>query len=131
MNYLYFQYNFLYYNNFYYYIGYHYNIFFDFAKAIIRPESYPDLDRIVKLLNDYPNASVEIDGHTDFVGNDTDNMLLSKNRAKSCLDYIVSKGINIKRLTYKGFGESKPLADNNTEEGRKLNRRVEFVIIKL
>jgi len=107
------------------------NIFFDFAKAIIRPESYPDLDRIVKLLNDYPNASVEIDGHTDFVGNDTDNMLLSKNRAKSCLDYIVSKGINIKRLTYKGFGESKPLADNNTEEGRKLNRRVEFVIIKL
>ncbi len=106
------------------------NIFFDFAKATLHTESYPDLDRIVKLLKDYPNISVEIDGHTDFVGSDADNIILSKSRAKSCQDYIVSKGINMERLTYKGFGESKPVADNKTEEGRKLNRRVEFIIIK-
>jgi WD40 repeat protein/outer membrane protein OmpA-like peptidoglycan-associated protein len=106
------------------------NIFFDFAKASLKTESFPDLDRIVKLLKEYPNIQLEIDGHTDYVGSDADNMVLSENRAKSCLEYIVSKGINKERLTFKGFGESKPVADNKTEEGRKLNRRVEFIILK-
>ncbi len=106
------------------------NIFFDYDKATLKEESFPELNRVVKFLNDNPNVEIEIDGHTDSRGSDEYNLALSENRSKSVADYLVSKGISQDRLTYKGYGESRPLADNETDEGREMNRRVEFRIMK-
>lgn len=105
------------------------NIFFDFDKATLRPESTSELERLTKLLQDVPSMKIEIGGHTDSKGSDEYNMKLSGSRAQSVVDYLVSKGIDKSRLTSKGYGETKPMADNNTEEGRQLNRRTEFEII--
>jgi outer membrane protein OmpA-like peptidoglycan-associated protein len=87
-----------------------------------------EINRLLQLLNENPTLTVQINGHTDNVGKPADNLKLSADRAKSVLDYLVSKGINIKRLTSKGFGETKPIADNKAETGRAQNRRTEFVI---
>ena len=106
------------------------NIFFDFGKAILRSESFPELDRVVKVLQENPTMEIEMSGHTDNVGSDVDNLSLSDNRAKSVKAYIVSKGIVESRIIAKGYGESKPMATNDTDEGKQLNRRVEFVILK-
>jgi len=105
------------------------NIFFDFAKATLRPESTNELDRIVKLLSENPKIIVEISGHTDNVGSDLYNKKLSGDRAKSVVDYLISKGIAASRLTYKGYGFDQPIATNDTEIGRQMNRRTEFKII--
>lgn len=107
------------------------NIFFDFAKSTLRPESFPELDRIAKFLAENPAISISIGGHTDNVGQDDDNLTLSANRAKSVLDYLSSKGVSAGRMTSNGFGETQPQSTNETEEGRQLNRRVEFVIVKM
>ena len=107
------------------------NIFFDFGKATLRETSFPDLNRIVDLLNKYAEMTIEISGHTDNVGSDAANQALSQNRAKSVLDYLVSKGIAPERLVSKGLGEAKPVATNDTEEGRQKNRRVEFTIVTM
>lgn len=105
-------------------------IYFDLNKATIKPESYPVLDDAAKILTDNPNISVEIQGHTDSQGSDSYNQKLSEQRAYSVVDYLVKvKGIDIKRLKAVGYGESKPIASNDTKEGRALNRRVEFVIL--
>jgi outer membrane protein OmpA-like peptidoglycan-associated protein len=106
------------------------NVFFDFAKFELRPESYPDLNRLVSFLK--TNASVEIQllGHTDNVGKDADNIKLSENRIQSVKAYLVAQGIDAARMTAKGYGKSKPIAPNDTEEGRQQNRRVEFAIVK-
>lgn len=106
------------------------NVFFDFAKYELRPESYPDLNRIVSFLK--TNASVEIQllGHTDNVGKDADNIKLSENRIQSVRSYLVAQGIDAARMSAKGYGKSKPIATNDTEEGRQQNRRVEFTIVK-
>ncbi|MBU0489076.1 MAG: OmpA family protein, partial [Bacteroidetes bacterium] len=106
------------------------NIFFDLDKWDLRPESYPELDRLVEILkkiiaND-PTMKIEIMGHTDNTGSDTHNQTLSENRAKAVYTYILSKGIAEKHLTFNGYGEKKPVSDNNTESGRQKNRRVEF-----
>lgn len=106
------------------------NIFFDTNKSTLKAESYPELNRVVLLLNDNPNMEIEIDGHTDNVGTDETNNSLSDSRAKVVYDYLVTKGVNVSRLKYKGFGETKPLATNDTEAGRAKNRRVEFLILK-
>ncbi|GAB4450227.1 MAG: OmpA family protein [Bacteroidia bacterium] len=106
------------------------NIFFEFAKATLKPESFYELDQLVKLLNDNPTMEIFIAGHTDNVGNDEFNLKLSKDRAKAVVEYLISKGIAASRLTFDGFGESKPVADNSNDEGRALNRRVEFTILK-
>lgn len=106
------------------------NIFFDFAKSNLRPESYQELDRLVKLLTESPNMEIELSGHTDNVGSDEFNLNLSQARAGAVTDYIISKGINPGRITAKGYGESMPVATNETDEGRQLNRRVEFKILK-
>jgi len=106
------------------------NIFFDFGKATLKPESYAELDRLVKLLNDYPNLRVEISGHTDNISSLEFNLKLSEARAKAVVDYLISKGISQNRLEYKGYAFLQPIAPNDTEEGRKLNRRVEFKIIQ-
>jgi OmpA-OmpF porin, OOP family len=106
------------------------NVFFDFDKWNLRPESFVELDRVVKLLNDNPSIEIEMGAHTDSRGSDEYNLKLSENRAKSVMDYIISKGISPARITSKGYGESMPVATNDTDEGRQLNRRVEFKIVK-
>ena len=106
------------------------NIFFDFNKSVLRSESFQELDRVVKLMKDNPYIEIEIAGHTDNVGADEYNLNLSLERANSVVAYIVSKGISQNRIIAKGYGESKPIASNDTEEGKQLNRRVEFTILK-
>jgi len=106
------------------------NIFFDFGKATLRSESFPELERVVKVMQENPTLEIEMSGHTDNVGSEADNLSLSSNRAKSVMEYIVSKGIDSKRIASKGYGETKPVATNDTDEGRQLNRRVEFTILK-
>ncbi|GAB4145901.1 MAG: hypothetical protein Fur0041_20400 [Bacteroidia bacterium] len=105
------------------------NIFFDFDKSTLKPESYLELDRLVKLLNDVPSLKIEISGHTDSKGADDYNLKLSDARAKAVVDYLISKGIKADRLQSIGYGETKPIDTNDTEEGRANNRRTEFKII--
>lgn len=106
------------------------NIFFDFAKASLKQESFSELNRVIDFLNINPTVSIEISGHTDAVGSESDNLKLSNDRAKAVMDYLVTKGIDSSRLTFKGYGKSIPVASNDSEEGRALNRRVEFKILK-
>jgi len=94
----------------------------------LKNESKSELDKLVTLLNENPNLKIQIDGHTDNVGQEKDNLLLSTNRAKSVVGYLLSKAINTQRLTYKGFGSTKPVADNILEQSRALNRRTELSI---
>jgi outer membrane protein OmpA-like peptidoglycan-associated protein len=105
------------------------NIFFDFGKYTLRPESTNELERLIKLLNDIPSMRIEISGHTDNRGSAELNQKLSENRAKAVVDYLVAKGINPSRLEYKGYGKDQPIATNDTEAGRQENRRTEFKIL--
>ncbi len=105
------------------------NIFFDFDKATLRSESATELDRLVKMLIDVPTMKIEISGHTDNVGSDNYNKQLSEDRAKAVVEYLIEKGIDQDRLTYAGYGETQPIADNDTEEGRQVNRRTEFKVL--
>lgn len=105
------------------------NVFFDYNKATLKSESYIELDRVVKLLNENPSMRIELSGHTDNRGTEEYNQKLSEDRAHSCVEYLTSKGIAPSRLEYKGYGESKPINPNNTEEGWAENRRTEFKII--
>jgi len=106
------------------------NIFFDFGKTTLRSESFPELDRLVGVMTSNDKMQIELSGHTDNVGSDDANLKLSEERAKSVTDYIISKGIPATRIVAKGYGETKPLGTNDTEEGKQLNRRVEFTILK-
>ncbi|MGF2413394.1 MAG: OmpA family protein, partial [Ferruginibacter sp.] len=105
------------------------NIFFDSKQFDLKPESISELDKIVLLLNDNPKLKIQISGHTDNVGLAKNNLLLSNNRAKAVVTYLLSKGIVIARVTYKGFGAAIPVADNNTDAGKALNRRTELSVI--
>lgn len=105
------------------------NIFFDTKKFDLKPESLVELDKLVLLLNENPKLKIQLSGHTDNVGKPEDNLLLSNNRAKAVVSYLQSKGIAIARLSFKGFGATKPIADNKTEEGRTQNRRTEMSVI--
>jgi outer membrane protein OmpA-like peptidoglycan-associated protein/tetratricopeptide (TPR) repeat protein len=105
------------------------NIFFDTKKFDLKQESIVELDKVVVLLNDNPKLKILITGYTDNVGIAKDNLLLSNNRAKTVVTYLLSKGITQPRLTYKGFGATKPLADNKTETGKAINRRTELSVI--
>jgi outer membrane protein OmpA-like peptidoglycan-associated protein len=105
-------------------------IYFDFNKATIKPESKPALDDAAKMLKDNPTITVEIQGHTDSQGSDSYNLNLSDQRAGSVVTYLIQNyGIAMNRLTAKGYGEANPIATNDTDSGRALNRRVEFVIV--
>jgi outer membrane protein OmpA-like peptidoglycan-associated protein/Tol biopolymer transport system component len=106
------------------------NIFFDFDKATIRPESANELERLIKLLNDNPTIKIELGSHTDAKGSDDYNMKLSDNRSKSVVSYLIEKGISAGRLVAKGYGETKPIDTNDTDEGRQNNRRTEFKILE-
>ena len=105
------------------------NIFFDFDKSTLRPESTAELDRLTKMLNDNSSLKIEISGHTDNIGSAAYNKTLSENRAKAVVDYLVKNGINSNRLTYKGYGFDQPIATNDNEEGRQQNRRTEFKVV--
>lgn len=104
------------------------NVFFDVNKFDIKPESYIELNKLIQFLNDNPTVSIEISGHTDNVGKPADNKLLSENRAKRVVAYLQHKFISPKRLTFIGYGETRPVADNKTEAGKALNRRTEIRI---
>ena len=113
-------------------VGKHYrlhNIYFAFNSADILANSQKVLDEFIVFLNDHPTLQIGIEGHTDNVGSDEFNLILSENRAKAVYNYLVNNGIDANRLQYKGFGESNPIATNETEEGRAMNRRTEFVIL--
>ena len=100
---------------------------FDTGKSIIRDESKPVIDQIVQMMKSNPDLKIGVEGHTDNVGTPASNKTLSEARAKSVVSAIVAQGVSADRLSPAGFGQDKPIADNNTEEGRAKNRRVELV----
>jgi OOP family OmpA-OmpF porin len=106
------------------------NVFFDFDKWDLRPESYIELNRVVTLLKENPAIEIEMSAHTDSRGSDDYNFKLSDERARSVMEYILSKGISPSRIISQGYGETKPEVPNDTDENRQLNRRVEFKILK-
>jgi len=105
------------------------NIFFESNKYELKPESQVELDKIVQLLKDNPTVKIQINGHTDNSGKASDNITLSENRAKSVTSYLTSKGIDTNRLSFKGWGDTQPVASNATPEGRAQNRRTELKVI--
>jgi outer membrane protein OmpA-like peptidoglycan-associated protein/Tol biopolymer transport system component len=105
------------------------NIFFEFDKSELLPESHVELNKLVTYLKNNLTIEIEIGGHTDNVGSNVYNERLSLERAKAVYQYLISHGISASRLTYKGYGENSPIVSNDTEEGRALNRRTEFKIV--
>jgi outer membrane protein OmpA-like peptidoglycan-associated protein len=105
------------------------NIFYEFNSFGLKPESQSELNKIIEFLSMNPSICIEISGHTDSIGNSAYNQQLSEKRAKSVVDYLSAKGIQINRLSYKGYGASVPLESNDTESGRAGNRRTELRII--
>jgi OOP family OmpA-OmpF porin len=99
---------------------------FDFNKSTLKTSSYPKLEQMVQILNEYPDYSLSIAGHTDNAGDDNYNLRLSYERAAAARTYMVSKGIPAERIESRGYGETKPIADNKTKAGQALNRRVDF-----
>jgi len=100
---------------------------FDTGKATIRPDSQPVIDQVAEMLKTNPDLKLSVEGHTDSVGSPASNKTLSQDRAKAVVAALAAKGIGGERLTAVGWGQDKPLADNNTDEGRAKNRRVELV----
>jgi OOP family OmpA-OmpF porin len=107
------------------------NIFFDFDKATLRPESFPELNRIINVMNEKGTMEIEIAGHADATGPASYNLQLSEKRARSIVDYLLGKGIAENRIAVVFYGETKPLAPNSSVDRRRRNRRVEFKIIKI
>jgi outer membrane protein OmpA-like peptidoglycan-associated protein len=106
------------------------SVFFEQSKADILPNSYPELDRIVKVMTENPTMEIMLEGHTDNQGDWDANLQLSKQRVEEVRKYLASKDINLKRVQTQGYGSTRPVASNNSEEKRKMNRRVEVMIIK-
>ena len=107
------------------------NIFFNTNAFALLPESLTELHTLVQLLEDNKNLNIEIQGHTDNVGNDLLNEKLSLNRAKAVYDFIIAQKIAPERLSYKGYGRLKPIAENDTEQHKQQNRRTSFVVTKI
>lgn len=103
---------------------------FDVNKATIKPESMGTINFVAKLMNEHTEIKFSVEGHTDSDGSDATNQVLSEKRAKAVCDELSKLGMSNERLTSKGWGESKPISDNNTSENKSQNRRVEFIIIK-
>jgi outer membrane protein OmpA-like peptidoglycan-associated protein len=106
------------------------NVFFVQSKAELKSESYPELDRLVKIMKDNPTIEIELSGHTDARGSAGANLELSEKRVAAVRQYLIEKGVPMKRMTGKGYGGAMPIAPSTTEENRQLNRRVEFKIVK-
>jgi outer membrane protein OmpA-like peptidoglycan-associated protein len=107
------------------------NIFFDFDKTTLRPESIPQLERVVQFMQENPTVVVEIGGHTDSKGSDEYNINLSQGRADAVVFYVIDHGVGNDRIIAKGYGEIIPVETNATDEGRQTNRRVEFKILEI
>jgi outer membrane protein OmpA-like peptidoglycan-associated protein len=107
------------------------NIFFDFDKAVLKPESFPELNRIIGVMKEKPAMQIKITGHTDAMGPDAYNLKLSEKRARSVVRYLTNEGITQNRISVLFLGESKPVDTNETVPGRQKNRRVEFTILKI
>lgn len=107
------------------------HVLFVQSKDDFLPDSYAELDRLVATMNQNPQITIEVSGHTDNQGNRDLNLKLSEERAIKVKDYLVSRGIDAKRINVKGYGPDKPISANDTEEHRRLNRRVEFEIIQM
>lgn len=105
------------------------NVHFDFGKASLRPDSFKELEELVSYLKNKENIKIEIAGHTDNVGKGADNLKLSQQRADAIKSYIIKKGISSTRVIAKGYGDTEPIADNDNDEGRQLNRRTEVRIL--
>ena len=105
------------------------NVHVDVDKATLRLEPYKQLTQLLEFLQRQPDTKVEIAGHTDNTGGDTHNLKLSQDRANTIRSYLLNKGIKATQVTAKGYGSSLPVADNNTEDGRQLNRRTEVRIL--
>lgn len=106
------------------------NIFFETARSRLKPESRMELDQMVQTLKQHPTMRVELGGHTDSEGTEASNQKLSQDRSNSVRAYLIEKGIDPGRVQSAGYGESKPVATNDTPEGRQANRRVEFTILQ-
>jgi len=107
------------------------NVFFEQSKATLLPESYPELDRLVRIMVSNKTLEIQLEGHTDGRGDPEANLRLSEARVNAVKDYLVSKGISEKRILGKGFGGARPMVSNDTETNRQMNRRVEFKIIRM
>jgi len=105
-------------------------VHFDFDKATLRPEAIVILNNAVSLLTTHERVVVEVAGHTDSIGTEEYNQGLSERRANAVMDYLISKGIKATRLTARGYGETQPVASNDTKEGRQANRRVELIVLQ-
>jgi len=105
------------------------NIFFETDKDRLLPDSYEELNKLVRMLNRYPNMTIQINGHTDSRGADAYNLDLSIRRARAVVNYLRNQGVDPDRLQYQGYGSRQPIAPNDTKQGRQKNRRVEFVIL--
>ena len=105
------------------------NIFFDVNKFDLQPASTSELDKVVMLLKENPTLKIQINGHTDNVGKPADNLKFSNDRAQSVVKYLVTKGIDIKRLSFRGFGAGQPIDSNQSEEGKARNLRTELKIV--
>ena len=103
------------------------HINFETGKSVIKPESQPIIDQMTEMLRTDASIKISIEGHTDNVGTAAANQALSQNRSKAVMDAIIAEGIDKARLSSKGWGQNKPVADNSTEEGKAMNRRVEIV----
>ena len=106
------------------------NVFFDTGKSTLRPESHKELNELADFMKLKKALMIEIAGHTDNVGEDAANMKLSQDRANTCRDYLIKKGVNSQRVSAKGYGETQPAATNDTAEGKQKNRRTEVRIVK-
>jgi len=106
------------------------NVFFETASADLKDASRSELNHLKDLLNEHPNIRIQINGHTDNVGNEADNLTLSENRAKAVFNYLVQNGISSTRMHTKGYGETQTIDTNDTPEGRANNRRTEFIIVE-
>lgn len=107
------------------------DVLFDFDSAVIKPGAYDEVDRVAQVLNRYPQTRIQIEGHTDSTGTETYNLDLSQRRADAVKNALVARGVDPARLQTIGFGESKPIAGNDTEAGRQMNRRVKIVIVPI
>jgi outer membrane protein OmpA-like peptidoglycan-associated protein len=105
------------------------NVFYDFDKATLRKESIVELNLLVKILNDYSTMRIELSSHTDNKGAERYNLDLSQRRSQAVMEYLISKGIKANRLQAVGYGFSIPIASNDTEKGRQMNRRTEIKIL--
>lgn len=106
------------------------NLIFQVGKSKINPESYPELELVVNMMKENDDMIIQLEGHTDYQGDETENMKLSRQRVEAVKDYLVSKGIKSKRIQTKAYGGTAPLSRDNTPEAHRINRRVELRILQ-